>query len=286
MQDQNPSEDTPIVVRESSELEEIGSAIKGILDEGLAMEAMVRLSRLRTPDQGDVLLMLPGEHRTTLLSLLAPSAVGNILEQLGSVRAVQLSGDMEPNQLSRVLDETRPDAAADVLRGLPDEVAIQALLGMQEASSVTPLLEYEDDAAGGLMTPDFIALRDNMTVMQAMSFIRGIADNLDPEDVQYLFVVDRNGVLKGGISLSQLVLGRPYQRVSLLIYPEAISVPVETDREYCARLMERYNLSNLPVVDEEGKLVGVLKLRDMLGVIEEEATEDMYRLIGLAEKEK
>ncbi len=286
MQDQKPPEETPIVVQESSDLDDIGNAIKSLLDEGLAMEAMVRLSRLRTPDQGDVLLMLPGEHRTTLLSLLAPPAVGNILEQLFSDRAVQLSGDMESNQLSRVLDETRPDVAADVLRGLPDEVAIQALLGMQEASSVTPLLEYEDDAAGGLMTPDFIALRDNMTVMQAMNFIRGIADNLDAEDVQYLLIVDRNGVLKGGVSLSQLVLGRPYQRVSLHMHPEAISVPVETDREYCARLMERYNLSNLPVVDEEGKLVGVLKLPDMLGVIEEEATEDMYRMIGVAQEEK
>ena len=88
------------------------------------------------------------------------------------------------------------------------------------------------------------------------------------------------------MSLAELVLGVPHQRVSLLMHADVFSVPAETDQEECARLMERYNLNNLPVVDDEGKLVGVLKLEDLIGVFEGGATEDIYRMIGVGGEEK
>ena len=96
-----------------------------------------------------------------------------------------------------------------------------------------------------------------------------------PEDVSRLFVVDQDGVLWGEISLTQLVLARPYQYISLIMDPNIISVAAETDQEHCARLVERYNLRSLPVVDDEKRLVGVLKLEDMIDVVEDEATEDI-----------
>ena len=185
-----------------------------------------------------------------------------------------------------MLDETSPNVAADVLRGLPEDVAASALGQMRESDDATPLLDYEDDDAGGLMTPELIALEEGMTVSQALAFVQREARDLDPEDVSYLFVVDGLGVLKGGITLSQLVLARSYQLISLLMDPDIVSVMVETDQEQCARLMERYSLRNLAVVDGEGRLAGVLVLEDMVGVIEDEATEDMYRMIGVGEQEK
>ena len=136
------------------------------------------------------------------------------------------------------------------------------------------------------MTSDFIALYDDMSINQATAFVRRLGRDLDPQDISYLFVADRDGVLKGGMSLAEMVLAQPHQRVSLLMQRDIFSVGTGTDQEQCAKLMERYNLQSLPVTDEEGSLVGVLKLEDMLGVLQDEATEDMYRMIGVDEEEK
>ena len=279
-------EETVFPTQEPPDLDQAAALIRELLETDKALEALTRFSRLRPPDQAEVMSELPRESQAELLSSLTAKSLGPIMEEMEPEEAVELSQGMEPAQLSMILDETSPDAAADVLRGLPEEMAASTLEGMEEAEDVTPLLEYEDDDAGGLMTPEFIALRENMTVSQAMDFVRQHEEELDPEDISHLLVVDRNGVLRGGITLAQLVLARPYQRVALLMQPDPVSVPVETDQEECARLMLRYNLSRLSVADDEGKLIGVLKLEDMVDVIEDEATEDMYRMVGVQKEEK
>jgi len=279
-------DETILQSQEPPDLDQATALIRELLETDKAWEALTRFFRLRPPDQAEVMSELPRESQAELLSRMTARSLGPIIEELEPEEAVELSQDMEPAQLSMVLDETSPDVAADVLRSLPEELAVSTLEGMEEAEDVTPLLEYEDDDAGGLMTPEFIALRENMTVSQAMDFVRQHAEELDPEEISHLLIVDGNGVLRGGINLAQLVLARPYQRVALLMQPDPVSVPVETDQEECARLMLRYNLSRLTVADEDGKLVGVLKLEDMVDVIEEEATEDMYRMVGVREEEK
>jgi magnesium transporter len=119
-----------------------------------------------------------------------------------------------------------------------------------------------------------------------MAFVRRWFRELDPEDVSYLHVIDGDGVLKGGLSLAELVLARPYQRVSILMRQNPISVPVDTDQEHCARLMEHYNLHKLAVVDDRSRLAVVLNLADMMEVLEDEATEDMYKIFGVDEEER
>ena len=286
MDEDRTTQDEGFSVREPADLDRVAKRFSELLVQDMAPEAVTRFSRLQPADQADVMALLTRENQAQLLSLLTPKGLGTIIEELEPAEAVELSQDLDPEQLPRVLDETSPDVAADVLRGLPEEVATKTLKAMEEAEDITPLLEYEDDDAGGLMTPEFIALREGMTVSQAMSFVRRWAQDRDPTDVSHLFVVDTNGVLKGGISLAQLVLAKPYQRISLLMRTEVISVPPETDQEQCARLMERYNLRNLPVVDDAGVLVGALKIENMIDVFEHEATEDMYRMIGVGQEEK
>ncbi len=288
MELQETPQDSPLSVTEPADIEQIAVVLQELIENELVSEAMARFLRLRSPDQADVMAHLTSDTRAILLSLLPVEEVGLIIEELDTEEAVEISQEMEVEQLSHVLDETSPEVAADVLRGLPVEVATTAFAQMEEGAEVAPLLEYEDDAAGGLMTPEFIALRENMTVMQAMNFVRQWAEETEPdaEDIHYLFVVDGNDVLSGGLSLAQLVLARPQQQLSLFMDPDVITVQVETDQEEAARLMERYDIRNLPVVDHDGMLVGVLKLEDMIDVIEDEATEDMYRMIGVAEEEK
>ena len=286
MEENLPRRDVTLATHDLEYLQRVTTVIRELLENEMVAEAVVRFFRLRPPDQADVMAQLSRESQAELLSRLTPTSLSTIIEELEPEEAVVLSQGMEPEHLSQVLDQTSPDVAADVLRGLPEDVASETLEHMEEAQDVAPLLEYEDDDAGGLMTSEVIALRDTMTVTQAMAFVRRWARELDPADVSHLFVVDHDDVLKGGITLAQLVLAMPNQRVSLLMHPDVISVPAETDQEECARLMERYDLRNLPVADHSGRLVGVLKLEDMVAVLQDEATEDMFRMIGVGEVER
>lgn len=264
------------------------SMLQELVDAGLTVEALVRLQRLHTADQAEALIRISSDAQVALLDALPPQDIGALLQALDPDEAVSVCYALDIDKLPEALDFTSPDVAADALRGLSDEVTDEALAAMKTAQDVIPLLEYEDDAAGGLMTPEFIALRETMNVAQALEFVRLWAEEIgpDPEYMHYLFVVDRGGVLKGGLSLAQLVLAGRGQYVSLLMDENIVSVGVETDQEDAARLMERYDIFNLPVLDDAGRLVGVVWLDDMIRVLHDEATEDMFRMIGVAQEEK
>ena len=270
MEDQQPRESAVVSVPGPEDLPQIGADIGELLEQDLVEEAIVRFLRLRDPDQAHLVAQLASEEQGKLLPQLTPENVGAIIEELEPDEAVGIS---------QVLDMISPDVAADVLRGLPEELSTQTLQQMEKAEDVTPLLAYEDDDAGGLMTPDFIALSNRMTVAQALAFIRRSSHNMDPEDLHYLFVVGRNAILRGRLSLSQLVLAQPRQQITLFMGKEVISVSTGTDQEECARLTERYNLHNLPGIDGNGKMVGVIH-------VEDEVTEDMYRMIGVGVEEQ
>ena len=264
------------------------SMLQELANAGLMTEAMVRLQRLRVADQADALVRISPDAQDALLELLPSEFIGAIVGELETEEAVSVCERLAAVRLAEVFDAASPDITADVLKELEPDAADAALAAMRTAQDVIPLLEYEDDDAGGLMTPEFIALRETMNVAQALDFVRLWAEEIgpDPEYMHYLFVVDRSGALKGGLSLAQLVLARRSQHVSLLMDEDIISVGVETDQEDAARLMERYDIFNLPVVDDDERLVGVVWLDDMFRVLDEEATEDMFRMIGVAEEEK
>lgn len=267
---------------------QVAAVLQDLAESGMAAEAMVRLRRLRAPDQAEAIALMSPHSRVSALRLMPRHDVAAVIEELDTELAVEICQALDAAALSDILDATSPDIAADVLRGVPQEVAASAIPQMRDAYEVIPLLEYEDDDAGGLMTPEVIALREAMTARQAMDFARRWADETEPhpEDTHYLFVVDEDDVLRGGLSMAQLALAAPGQRVSLLMDEDIISVGVETDQEEAARLMEHYDIFSLPVVDADKRLVGALRLDDMVDVLEDEATEDMYRMIGVAEEEK
>ena len=275
-------------VDEWGDVARAASMLEGLVNEGLTAEAMVRLKRLRIADQAEALVRFPPDAQTVLLAVLPSEDLGAIVEELEVEGAVALCEKIENSKLPEVFDATSPNIAADVLKALEPASAEDVLAEMETAPEVIPLLEYEDDDAGGLMTPEFVALRETMNVGQALDFVRLWAREVgpDPEYLHYLFVVDWDGALKGGLSLAQLVLASRSQFVSLLMDEDIISVGVETDQEEAARLMERYDIFNLPVMDDDGRLVGVVWLDDMIRVLDDEATEDMFRMIGVAEEEK
>ena len=265
---------------------EAAPIVAALLTDGLQTEAAVRLLRLMPPDQGDVFTQLPVQQQRQLVHQLSPNTLGHLIDFLEPEVAASLSLMVSSSTLSLVLDTASPDVAADVLKELPDAVADAAIENMTSGREVASLLEYDDDDAGGLMTPEFIALSERMNVSQAMVRIRDWAHQYDTDDITQVYVVDSRNVLIGDVALGALVLAYPYQLISLIMNTEVISVEVATDQEEVARLMERYELQRIPVTDNEGRLLGSIGVDDIIDVFEDEATEDMYRMVGVHEEEK
>jgi magnesium transporter len=155
---------------------------------------------------------------------------------------------------------------------------------MEEPSGVIPLLQYPDDTAGGLMTPAVVTLRRAWRVQEALEELRRVEPSAD--SVYYLFVTDAEGILQGVVGLRDLVVAPPETAIDTLMDPNVVSVPVTADQEVCARTLSRYGFLALPVVDEAGRLVGVITADDLIEVAEDEATEDMYRMVGISGEEQ
>ncbi len=267
----------------------IGTATEEIataMDEKYYARAVNMFSSLLPPDQADVMSRLPRTSQVKILSWMTPRRLGMIVEELSPNDVVTISRDMDVSDISDVLDETSPDTAADVLREMPRELRAETLSTMKAANGVLPLIDYEDDDAGGHMTPQYIALNETMTVRRAIEYIRTTSSDINMSEVTYILVVDQQNILKGGLNVSQLVTAENKDYIADVMYPNMISVSADTDQEECALIMERYNLLTLPVVDEKGRLEGIVKIEDMIYVLQEEATEDMYRMVGVAEEEK
>lgn len=239
--------------------------------------AIAIIEALRPPDQAEVFGDLPPEQQETLLPQLSVPDAADILEELEEEDAAELARKLPPEALASILDEMEPDEAADLLGDLEPPQALAALSRMEDADEVRPLLLHRDETAGGLMTSEFMALRTNMTVAEALRAVRRWAPGVD---TAYLFVVDHRDRLQGVVSLFQLLKADLNTRVETLMDRDVIYVHTEADQEECARLMARYDLSALPVVDAERHLVGVITVDDLVEVLQDEATEDFERFGG------
>jgi magnesium transporter len=257
--------------------------IRAALEAGHVDEAIAALATLHPADRADAFTELDQEDQAEVLPRLDVDTTAELLEQLEDDEAAEAAAQLSPGRLADVLDEMEPDDAADVLGDLSPEQAatVIAQMGDEQKEDVVPLLAYGDDTAGGLMTPDVPHLRRQWTCQQAIEHLRQL--HPDTETPYYLYVIDRNSKLIGVVGLRDLVIAEPTAAVESIMKPTVVSVPVGTDQEECARLFTRYSLLALPVVDAEGRLVGVIHNDDIVEVIEEEATEDLYRLANVSD---
>ncbi len=250
------------------------------LETGQIEDAISYLNSLHPADRAETFADLETEDQHELLPRMDAESTAEILEELEDQDAVEAASHLSAAQLADVLDEMEPDAAADILGDLPPERAASALAAMEEADEVRPLLAYEDDTAGGLMTPEFFALREGMTSQQAIAFLR--ARDPDAEMPYYLYVVDAQDRLVGVLGLRALITSLPNAIVGDVMERDIRTVQAGTDQEEVANLMTKYSLLALPVVDADGKLAGVVRSSDIAHVIEEEATEDIHRLSNIS----
>lgn len=257
--------------------------LRGLLEAGDLRAAVQLLGGLHPADAADVVLELEEDERVRLLPVLGPERVAHILEHLDPEDRGLVVRALPIPTLSRVLDRTDNDVAADVLLRLPPADGAMVLNAMATARDVAPLLIHAEESAGALMTRGFVTLREEMSAEEAIEYLRLVQP--EAEHTYYLYVVDAENRLRGVLSLRHLVIAPAEARIGEIMSRDVISVGPQTDQEEALRVLQRYDLLALPVVDEEGRLVGVTTVDDLLDVAEEEATEDMFRLAGLNEDE-
>ncbi len=253
--------------------------LQRLLESGQRPEALERFGGLHPVDQGEVLDGLPRDIQQSLIADLDHSVLADILEYLEPEESAELVGGREPADLAQVLDLTDADVAVDLLQHISEDKQQETLEAMIDSAEVSELLQYQDDTAGGLMTPDYPVVLETTTTPNALDQLRLLGP--DAEDINSVLVVDTEHRLVGSLSVTRLALARANMVVGGIMDREINSVVAATDQEECARVMQRYNLSLLPVVDGEGRLAGVVLAEDLMDVVAEEATEDMFRIASV-----
>lgn len=222
------------------------------------------LSTLHPADVAHIVEQLAPRDRTGILVALDDERAADVLEELAAEDQVDLLEALPPERAADILEEMGPDEAADLVADLSEErqEELLALMEPEEASEVRELLAYNEETAGGLMTTDFITVSDDQTAGEVIEMLRRLAPPAD--QVYYLYVTDADEHLVGTITLRGLIVADPATPVRDFLRPDPISVGVETDAEEVGRAIARYNLLALPVVDDDGRLQGIVTVDDAL----------------------
>ncbi len=231
----------------------------------------------------DLLIRLPFGLAQRVYDWLPVPAAGRALAEMKPAFLATLLGGIPLPHIVALVDVLETDDATDVVAHLPRELARKVLRGLEDEIEVKELLSHEADTAGGIMSARYIAVLVGATVAQATEQVRAHADLL--EEIFAVFVTDETGHLVGAVNLKTLLLSSASAKIADIMDTEVLSVQAELDQEQAARLMERYDLVALPVVDGESRLVGCITIDDAVDVLREEAEEDISRISGAPSQE-
>lgn len=262
------------------------------LDEMVALaregrtEAFLALAwEIEPADLADVLSSLDEDERIALVRIL-PAELSSqaLIEMPADEHAEEIVAALDAEHAADIVEELEDDDAADLLGEMEPEEQERILAAVEDRSGVDRLLRYDDESAGGLMTTSVVTVTDLDTVGLALEAVRRQAEDMD--DVMEVYVVDAARRLVGVLSFKQLVLSPPDRLVREGMEPAVARVATDVDQEEVARIMGRYNLPSIPVVDDAGRLLGRITYDDVIDVAEAEATEDLLRFGGVSPNEE
>jgi magnesium transporter len=259
-------------------------SVRRLMRGGSTARALNVLRKGRPADVAQVLHELADLDRKAVFAALSKSdteLAASSLSELSLEEGVELLEILEPERIAEVLQELPSDDATLFIAELPEDLRerLLDLMRIDVSTDVQELLSFPEGTAGRIMTPDVFALKEGMTVGETISAIQNASR--DVELVYYLYVIDDRHHLVGVSSLRQLLLVPPTTPLKKIMSTDVISVRTDTDQEEVAQIVARYDLLGVPVVDDENKLVGIITVDDVLDVIREEATEDIYALSGV-----
>ena len=253
--------------------------------EGRTEAFLERAWDLEPADLADVLSSLDEDERLALVRIL-PAELSSqaLIEMSADEHAEEIVAALDAEHAADIVEELEDDDAADLLGEMEPEEQERILAAVEDRSGVDRLLRYDDESAGGLMTTSVVTVTDLDTVGLALEAVRRQAEDMD--DVMEVYVVDAARRLVGVLSFKQLVLSQPDRLVREGMEPAVAQVATDVDQEEVARIMGRYNLPSIPVVDDAGRLLGRITYDDVIDVAEAEATEDLLRFGGVSPDEE
>lgn len=244
-----------------------------------------RAHDLEPADLADVLTTLDEKERVTVVQALPPELSSQALAEMPEeAHASETLAALDPGQAAEIVEELDDDDAADILGELDEARQEQILSEVEHRSEVDRLLRYDEETAGGLMTTHMVTVPDTATAAQALEEIRRQAEEV--EDFYQVFVVDAEHRLVGTLPFKDLVISRPERPVRAFMTDADIFVTPDLDQEEVARLMARYNMPSVPVVNEQGRLLGRVTFDDVIDVVEAETTEDLLKFGGVSPDEE
>jgi len=263
-------------------------SVKRLVRLGATANLLNLLQKQHPADLAQIFSELQERDRQAAFSLLADRNGRLAMEavsELGPEAGAALLATRPAEEIAKLAQEIPSDDAAALIDYLPEDLsaAVLDLMRPKESGVVENLLEYAERTAGRIMNPHVFALSEDMTVGEAITELQ---TTRDVEMVFYLYVVDGRRHLVGVVSLRRLLLVSPETPLKRIMTADLISARVDMDQEEVARQVAAYNLLAIPVVDEENKLVGIITVDDVIDVIKDEATEDIYRLAGVSGDER
>jgi len=249
---------------------------------------LTELVKLHPADLADQLQRLPLEEAIAILPEIPPPLAARALSELEHDRQREFLLSLPSQKLPPLLSELPPDLVADLVPELPPSVRRATLdaIPAEQRRRVQSLLRYAPDTAGGIMSDRFIALRADMTVDEVRKLLLSQGEDKQSQDVAYLYVTDEARRLMGIVSLRDLIFRRSDARMGDILNRDVKFLRVDDDQEKIAQQFQHYHYLGLPVLDKEGRLVGVVKASDALEVAQAEATEDMQLMVGLSGEER
>jgi magnesium transporter len=248
---------------------------------GAVAHLLKLLDKTHPADMAWVFRHLSPAERKDIFNIIAQTdQVGEFLSEVDLAIMLELVEDLTPKFMVAVISEMASDDVADLLEALPEELAneIRRLMEKEDREEVDELLQYHPETAGGLMSPDFMALDGELSAGDAIKKIQELSEEM--EMAFYLYITHGEGQLAGVISLRELLLHPPYRLLKNIMNSNVTSVATDTNQEEVAHVISQYNFLAVPVVDSGYKLVGIVTVDDIIDVIREEATEDFLQMAG------
>jgi len=264
--------------------------IRKLLHRGARSRLARVLTKAHPVDVARLLSALKGSEREQAFAVLleesTTSHVADVMSEMSPGDSLPLLSEFKPEKIAKYLSEMSADDATNLASRLPDPLAAQVLAMMEAepAADVRELLEHEERTAGRIMTRNYFAQDEEVTIAEAVAALQKRSEEF--EMVFYVYVVDKRDHPVGVVSLRKLLTTHPATQLKRIMVQDVISVSTGADQEEVARLVAEYNLLAIPVVDDEDKLVGIVTVDDVIDVLQEEAEEDLLALAGVSAEER
>ena len=258
-------------------------SIKSLIEQGNNALLIKKLKPIHYADIAEIIETLSIEEATYIIKLLKSKTTADALTEVDPDTREQILDNLSINEIAREVSELKTDDATDLILELPEarkEKVMSQIQDDEHVKDIRDLLRYDENTAGGLMAKELVKVEEDLSVLKCLNKMRAQAENVTR--VHSIYVVDQNNVLKGRLSLKDLITANSRDKVKDIYIPKVDFVTVDQENEEVAKIMSKYDLEAIPVVNNKKELLGRITIDDIVDVIKEEADKDYQLAAGIS----